>query len=43
MIILFPNFLFLKLFKKALTGEIASKLKIPEEEVEKVLNGTDKG
>lgn len=43
MIILFPNFFFLKLFKKALTGEIASKLKIPEEEVDAVLNGTDKG
>ena len=39
MIILFPNFFFLKLFKKALTGEIASKLKIPEEEVDAVLNG----
>ena len=43
MIILFPNFFFLKLFKKALTGEIASKLKIPEEEVDAVLNGNDKG
>ena len=41
MIILFPNFFFLKLFKKALTGEIASKLKIPEEEVDAVLNGKD--
>ena len=39
MLILFPNFLFLKLFRKALTGEIASKLKIPEEEVDAVLNG----
>ena len=39
MLILFPNFFFLKLFKKALTGEIASKLKIPEEEVDAVLNG----
>lgn len=37
MLILFPNFFFLKLFKKALTGEIASKLKISEEEVEEVL------
>lgn len=42
MLILFPNFFFLKLFKKALTGEIASKLKIPEEEVDAVLNGSDK-
>lgn len=41
MLILFPNFFFLKLFKKALTGEIASKLKIPEEEVDAVLNGKD--
>lgn len=39
MLILFPNFLFLKLFRKALTGEIAAKLKISEEEVEAVLNG----
>ncbi len=37
MLILFPNFLFLRLMKKALTGEIASKLNIPEEEVENVL------
>ena len=37
MLILFPNFLFLRLLKKALIGEIASKLKIPEEEVRKVL------
>lgn len=37
MLILFPNFLFLRLLKKALTGEIASKLNIPEEEVENVL------
>lgn len=39
MLILFPNFLFLKLLKKALTGEIAAKLKISEEEVDAVLNG----
>ena len=37
MLILYPNFLFLKLLKKALIGEIASKLHIPEEDVEKVL------
>ena len=42
MLILFPNFLFLKLFRKALTGEIAAKLKISEEEVEAVLNGKNK-
>lgn len=39
MLILFPNFLFLRLLKKALTGEIAAKLKISEEDVEAVLNG----
>lgn len=38
MLILFPNFLFLKLLRKALTGEIASKLGIEPEEVEAVLN-----
>ena len=38
MLILFPNFLFLKLLRKALTGEIASKLGVEPEEVEKVLN-----
>lgn len=32
MLILFPNFLFLRLMKKALIGEIASKLHISEEE-----------
>ena len=37
MLILFPNFLFLRLMKKALTGEIASKLHIDESEVEGVL------
>ena len=37
MLILFPNFLFLKLLRKALTGEIASKLGIEPEEVEAVL------
>lgn len=39
MLILFPNFLFLKLLKKALTGEIADKLGVEPEEVEKVLAG----
>lgn len=39
MLILFPNFLFLRLLKKALTGEIASKLHIKEEEVCEVLEG----
>ena len=37
MLILFPNFLFLRLLKKALKGEIASKLHISEEEVDKVI------
>ena len=40
MLILFPNFLFLKLMKKALKGEIASKLHISEEDVDKVLEET---
>lgn len=38
MLILFPNFLFLKLLKKALTGEIATKLGITPEEVSSVLD-----
>lgn len=37
MLILFPNFLFLKLLRKALTGEIASKLGIEPWQVEEVL------
>lgn len=37
MLILFPNFLFLKLLKKALTGEIADKLGIDPSQVEEVL------
>jgi len=41
MLILYPNFLFLRLIRKALTGEIASKLGIPESEVESVLYGKD--
>lgn len=39
MLILFPNFLFLRLLKKSLTGEIASKLHISEDEVKSVLEG----
>jgi len=38
MLILFPNFLFLRIMKKALTGEIASKLHVTEDEVEAILN-----
>lgn len=37
MLILYPNFLFLRLMKKWLTGEIASKLGIPEDEVEQMM------
>ena len=42
MLILYPNLPALRLLKKALIGEIASKLHIPEEEVEKVLEEFDK-
>lgn len=42
MLILYPNLPALRLLKKALIGEIASKLHIPEEEVEKVLAEFDK-
>lgn len=42
MLILFPNILFLRLMKKALTGEIASKLHISEDEVEAVLDNKGK-
>lgn len=42
MLILFPHFLFLRLLKKALKGEIASKLHISEDEVDKVLDGNEK-
>lgn len=42
MLILFPHILFLRLMKKALTGEIASKLKISEEDVESVLEENKK-
>ena len=37
MLILFPEFPFLKLFQKALQGEIASKLNVPVEEVQEAL------
>lgn len=43
MLILYPKFLFLRLMKKALTGEIASKLHISESEVGKVLEEAEKG
>ena len=42
MLILYPNLPALRLLKKALIGEIASKLHIPEEEVENVLAEFDK-
>lgn len=38
MLILFPRITFLRLMKKALTGEIASKLHISEDDVESVLD-----
>lgn len=41
MLIINPTMPFLKLLRKALTGEIASKLGISEEDVEDVLNGND--
>ena len=37
MLILYPNFLFLKLLKHALIGEIASKLNKSEDEVKEIL------
>lgn len=37
MLILYPDFPFLRLFQKALQGEIASKLNIPVEEVQEAL------
>ena len=42
MLILFPNFLFLKLLRKALTGEIAAKLGIEPWEVEHILDDEKK-
>lgn len=38
MLILYPNFLFLRLIKKALVGEIASKLRLSEDEVMEMLD-----
>lgn len=38
MLIIFPHIAILQLLKKALIGEIATKLRIPPEEVEEVLN-----
>ena len=42
MIIIFPHIAILQLLKKALTGEIATKLRISPEDVEDVLNGKPK-
>jgi hypothetical protein len=42
MLILFPNFLFLRLMQKALTGEIARKMNIKEEDVADILRGIKK-
>lgn len=41
MLILFPNFLFLRLLKKALIGEIASKLKISESDAKEIFEEQD--
>lgn len=41
MLILFPNFLFLRLLKKALAGEIAAKLHVDAAEVDKILDETN--
>lgn len=41
MLILFPNFLFLRLLKKALIGEIASKLKISENDAKEIFEEQD--
>jgi hypothetical protein len=42
MLICFPNMPFLQLMKRALTGEIASKLNVPPSEVEEVLKALKK-
>lgn len=42
MLICFPNMPFLQLLKRALTGEIASKLNVPPSEVEDVLKALKK-
>ena len=39
MLILYPNFLFLRLMKKVLIGEIARKLKISEDEARELMEG----
>ena len=39
MLILYPNFLFLRLMKHALIGEIASKMNKTEEEVKEIMEG----
>ena len=41
MIIMFPNFLFLRLIKKALAGEIASKLHVDAAEIDKILENSN--
>lgn len=41
-LIISPNFPFLRLFRKALTGEIARKLNVNPEDVENILNSTKK-
>ena len=41
MLILFSNFLFLRLLKKALAGEIAAKLHVDAAEVDKILDETN--
>lgn len=41
MLILFQNFLFLRLLKKALAGEIAAKLHVDAAEVDKILDETN--
>lgn len=41
-LIINPNFPFLRLFRKALTGEIARKLNVNPEDVENILNSTKK-
>lgn len=43
MLIIYPHIVFLRLLKKALTGEIASKLHVDKDEVDKILNELHKG
>lgn len=42
MLILFPNFLFLRILQRALTGEIARKMNVKESDVADILNGIKK-